>query len=182
MMRSNTAVEARRAVAALDELCRAPPVGPRPGSAARGRRPAGTPALGPHDDWRFDAAALRRVRCMLRIERDFDAVPELAALVADLEDEIARLRAELRRASAGASTPTSLKTDPKTTSWNVGYWLLALLRCCGCRTSGRGSSQVEPCPTANSNRRWPTSASPRWWCPRHTLTGRLVTPDPAARP
>jgi chaperone modulatory protein CbpM len=32
---------------------------------------------------------------MRRIERDFDAVPELAALVADLEEEIDALRARL---------------------------------------------------------------------------------------
>jgi len=48
--------------------------------------------------WRFRATTLRRVRCMARIERHFDAVPELAALVADLEAEIDRLRARLRRA------------------------------------------------------------------------------------
>lgn len=46
--------------------------------------------------WRFDAAVLLRVRVMWRVERDFDAVPELAALVADLEDEIRRLRARVR--------------------------------------------------------------------------------------
>lgn len=47
--------------------------------------------------WRFDAVALRRVRSMRRIEIGFGAVPELSALVADLEDEVARLRAELER-------------------------------------------------------------------------------------
>ncbi|HTP72525.1 MAG TPA: chaperone modulator CbpM [Burkholderiaceae bacterium] len=45
----------------------------------------------------FDAVALRRVRRMVRLERDFDAVPELAALVADLEDEVRALRARLQR-------------------------------------------------------------------------------------
>jgi chaperone modulatory protein CbpM len=34
---------------------------------------------------------------MLRIERDFEAVPELAALVADLFEELDDLRARLRR-------------------------------------------------------------------------------------
>ena len=48
-------------------------------------------------EWRFDAAALRRVRRIAQLERDFDAVPELAALVADLEDELAQLRALLHR-------------------------------------------------------------------------------------
>lgn len=46
--------------------------------------------------WRFDAVTLRRVRQMRRCEHDFDAVPELAALVSDLLEEIARLKAELR--------------------------------------------------------------------------------------
>jgi chaperone modulatory protein CbpM len=45
--------------------------------------------------WRFSGAALTRARRMRRIERDFDAVPELAALVADLEEEIDALRARL---------------------------------------------------------------------------------------
>ncbi len=49
-------------------------------------------AFGAHDDWRFDAQALRRAQRLAALERDFDAVPELAALVADLEDEVARLR------------------------------------------------------------------------------------------
>jgi chaperone modulatory protein CbpM len=47
--------------------------------------------------WQLDAIALRRVRRMARLERDFDAVPELAALVADLEDEVRALRARLQR-------------------------------------------------------------------------------------
>lgn len=51
----------------------------------------------PRDALRFDAADLRRVRRLAVLERQFDAVPELAALVADLEDELAALRARLRR-------------------------------------------------------------------------------------
>lgn len=57
--------------------------------AAQGETPAA---------WRFDAVALARVRRMVVVERGFGAAPELAALVADLEDEIARLRRRLRRA------------------------------------------------------------------------------------
>lgn len=45
--------------------------------------------------WRLDAQVLRRVRSMQHIESCFGAVPELAALVADLEDEIDRLRRQL---------------------------------------------------------------------------------------
>jgi chaperone modulatory protein CbpM len=48
--------------------------------------------------WRFSSRDLRRARQMLRFERDFDAVPELAALVADLFEELDDLRHRLRRA------------------------------------------------------------------------------------
>lgn len=49
-------------------------------------------------EWRFSTRALRRARRMATIERDFDAVPELAALVADLLDEMDDLHRALRRA------------------------------------------------------------------------------------
>lgn len=79
------------ALLTLDELCRAAPVAP--GWVAE-RIEAGfvRPAGGGRGDWRFDAVALRRVRRMALLEREFDAVPELA----DLEDEIARLRRRMR--------------------------------------------------------------------------------------
>ncbi len=54
-------------------------------------------SLGAGGEWRFDTATLRRVRRIADLERGFDAVPELAALVADLEDELAQLRARLHR-------------------------------------------------------------------------------------
>ena len=78
----------------LDDLCRAGAVGPE---WVTERVQAGL-LLTRHGDqgaWHFDAVALRRVRCMARLERDFDAVPELAALVADLQAEIERLRSRL---------------------------------------------------------------------------------------
>ena len=46
--------------------------------------------------WRFSAAALVRARRMRNIERDFEAVPELAALMADLLEELDVLRARGR--------------------------------------------------------------------------------------
>jgi chaperone modulatory protein CbpM len=46
--------------------------------------------------WRFSGPALHRARRMRQIERDFDAVPELAALVADLLEERDEMRARLR--------------------------------------------------------------------------------------
>ncbi len=45
---------------------------------------------------RFDTLTVRRVRRMRALERDFDAAPELAALVADLLEELDALRARLR--------------------------------------------------------------------------------------
>ena len=81
----------------LDELCRVADVPPQwvTQRITEGQLPAPPGALG---HWRFDALLLHRVRRMVRIERDFEAPAELAALVADLEDEIARLNAQLRRA------------------------------------------------------------------------------------
>jgi chaperone modulatory protein CbpM len=84
----------------LEDLCRVSAVEPqwvieriRAGLISAGQAIQTEP-----DAWNFDATSIERVRCMARLERDFDAVPELAALVADLQDEIARLRAQLRRA------------------------------------------------------------------------------------
>jgi chaperone modulatory protein CbpM len=51
--------------------------------------------------WRFSGAALQRARRMRRLECDFDAVPELAALVADLLEEMDTLRLQLRRNGSG---------------------------------------------------------------------------------
>ena len=47
--------------------------------------------------WRFTATALVRVRRMRDIERAYEAAPELAALVADLLEEMDSLRAKLSR-------------------------------------------------------------------------------------
>lgn len=44
---------------------------------------------------RFASRDLQRARRMLALERDFDANPELAALVIDLLDELHQLRAQL---------------------------------------------------------------------------------------
>lgn len=48
--------------------------------------------------WRFSGVSLQRARRMRELERDFDAVPELAALVADLLEEMDDLRTRLRGA------------------------------------------------------------------------------------
>lgn len=42
--------------------------------------------------WRFSSRDLWRARQLRALERDFDALPELAALVIDLQEEILRLR------------------------------------------------------------------------------------------
>jgi chaperone modulatory protein CbpM len=51
--------------------------------------------------WRFSGASLVRARRMRQLERDFDAVPELAALVADLLDELDTLRRRLHQTGLG---------------------------------------------------------------------------------
>jgi chaperone modulatory protein CbpM len=47
--------------------------------------------------WRFSGTSLLRARRMRQLERDFDAVPELAALMADILEELDILRAQLER-------------------------------------------------------------------------------------
>jgi chaperone modulatory protein CbpM len=48
--------------------------------------------------WRVSSVGLVRARRMRALEREFDAVPELAALVADLLEEMDALRLRLRSA------------------------------------------------------------------------------------
>ncbi|WP_300318341.1 chaperone modulator CbpM [Accumulibacter sp.] len=45
--------------------------------------------------WCFSSTSIVRARRMRQLERDFDAVPELAALVADLLEELDELRARV---------------------------------------------------------------------------------------
>lgn len=47
--------------------------------------------------WRFSSQDLRRARRIRQLERDFDAAPELAALCADLIEEVERLRGLVKR-------------------------------------------------------------------------------------
>ena len=54
------------------------------------------------DPPRFASRDLQRARRVLELERTFDADPELAAIVADLVDEVERLRAALLRAGLKA--------------------------------------------------------------------------------
>jgi chaperone modulatory protein CbpM len=57
------------------------------------------PAAGAGDaEWRFTTTTLTRVRRMVEIERTYEAAPELAALVADMLEQMDELRARLKRA------------------------------------------------------------------------------------
>ncbi|MEF8721181.1 MerR family transcriptional regulator [Candidatus Accumulibacter phosphatis] len=51
--------------------------------------------------WCFSSISIVRARRMSQLERDFDAVPELAALVADLLEELDELRARVGSADPG---------------------------------------------------------------------------------
>ena len=52
-------------------------------------------------EWRFTTTTLSRVRRMREIEVTYEAAPELAALVADMLEEMDALRARLRREGLG---------------------------------------------------------------------------------
>jgi chaperone modulatory protein CbpM len=49
-------------------------------------------------DWRFKSIELIRIRRLIDVERDFDAQPELAALVVDLMEELDLRKAQLQAA------------------------------------------------------------------------------------
>lgn len=79
----------------LDELARACDVEPdwvvrRVESGILGGQPALQVTA-----WRFKSGDLVRARRLLRVERDFDANEDVAALVVDLGEEVRRLRARL---------------------------------------------------------------------------------------
>jgi chaperone modulatory protein CbpM len=58
---------------------------------------AGVLPVAPADnDGRFDSSTLVRARRVARLEASFDADPQLAALTADLIEEVAELRRRLR--------------------------------------------------------------------------------------
>ena len=58
---------------------------------------AGVLQVDPRDgEWRFDSRTLVRARRIARLESSFDADPQLAALAADLIEEVATLRRRLR--------------------------------------------------------------------------------------
>lgn len=56
-----------------------------------------SPMSGAVTSWRFTSASLTRTRRIYTLERDFDAVPELAALMVDLLEEVDSLRAQQAR-------------------------------------------------------------------------------------
>lgn len=66
--------------------------------------------------WGFSGKTLARARRMYQIEHDFDAVPELAALVADMLEELDVLRAQsasLRiRSKPRAYSTLSIRDEP----------------------------------------------------------------------
>ncbi|TAN09546.1 MAG: MerR family transcriptional regulator [Burkholderiaceae bacterium] len=47
-------------------------------------------------DWRFTSQTLVRVRRLVQLEHTYDADPQLAALAADLMEEVAELRRQLQ--------------------------------------------------------------------------------------
>ncbi|MEO5732792.1 MAG: MerR family transcriptional regulator [Rubrivivax sp.] len=93
--RTVTEVAEAAALLSLDELCNAAALSPQ-WVVERVQSGLLVDLSGEPAAWRFDSWVLRRACSMARLEREFDAVPELAALVADLEDEVQRLRQSRR--------------------------------------------------------------------------------------
>jgi len=60
-------------------------------------------AAGAQPDWRFHSGDLQRALETRRLERDFDACLDAAALILDLSQEVRQLRAQLQ--ALGASQP-----------------------------------------------------------------------------
>ena len=56
--------------------------------------------MGCAGEWRFEGPSLRRARLALALTRELEINPPGVALALDLLDEIAALRASLRRAGA----------------------------------------------------------------------------------
>ena len=79
----------------LDELARACGVEPEWVVQRVGRGILGGQVDMQVTAWRFRSGDLLRARSLLRVERDFDANEDVAALVVDLTDEVRRLRARL---------------------------------------------------------------------------------------
>jgi chaperone modulatory protein CbpM len=59
----------------------------------------------PPGQWRFASASLVRARRLCNLETTFEAGPEIAALAADLIEEVERLRQRLRAAGLDALIP-----------------------------------------------------------------------------
>ena len=57
---------------------------------------AGTEGEGDRSAWRFSGATVVRARRIVHLELTFDADPHLAALTADLIEEVTALRQQLR--------------------------------------------------------------------------------------
>lgn len=58
--------------------------------------------------WRFSSASVVRARRLARLESTFDADPELAALTADLIEEVTALRQRLRELQARLGLPAAM--------------------------------------------------------------------------
>ena len=91
-------VDARNASLTLDALARACRMD-ADWVAARlqeGLLQAGTEGEGDRSAWRFSGATVVRARRIAHLELTFDADPHLAALTADLIEEVTALRQQLR--------------------------------------------------------------------------------------
>lgn len=67
---------------------------------------------GSGQEWRFSSHSCVRARRIAELEAHFDADPQLAALTADLIEEVNRLRRELQQWRAHGTPPPDASSEP----------------------------------------------------------------------
>ena len=72
-------------------------------------------------------------------------------------------------------------TDPRTTSWNVGYWLLAMLALLWIQSAWQTARTVEPVPYSQFEKALSEGRVSEVTVGETTVTGKLKTPDPGGK-
>jgi cell division protease FtsH len=74
-----------------------------------------------------------------------------------------------------------IKTDPKTTPWNVGYWLLAMLALLWIQSAWQAARTVEPVPYSQFEKALSEGRVAEVVVGETTVTGKLKTADPGGK-
>jgi cell division protease FtsH len=74
-----------------------------------------------------------------------------------------------------------MQTDPKTTSWNVGYWLLAMMALLWIQSAWQTARTVEPVPYSQFEKALAEGRVSEVVVGETTVTGKLKAPDPGGK-